>query len=78
MLGITRRQLPFVPVFARTSHSAQGQTFDNSAIVDLNIGGVSSAMSSYGALTRVQRREDLLINRAFERQPFNRGQKPGL
>ena len=46
--------------------------------MDLNIGGSSSAMSSYVALTRVQTREDLLINRPFERQPFNRGQKPGL
>ena len=78
ILGITRRQLPFAPAFARTAHSAQGQTFDSGAIVDLSIGGSSSAMSSYVALTRVQTREDLLINRPFERQPFNRGQKPGL
>ena len=78
VLGITRRQLPFAPAFARTAHSAQGQTFDSGAIVDFNIGGSSSAMSSYVALARVQTREDFLINRPFERQPFNLGQKPGL
>ena len=78
VLGIKRRQFPCAPAFARTAHSAQGQTFGSGAIVDLNIGGSSGAMSSYVALTRVQTRKDLLIHRPFERQPFNRGQKPGL
>ena len=59
ILQIKRRQLPLTPAFAMTAHAAQGQTFSKGAIVDLNIGGSSSAMSSYVALTRVERREDL-------------------
>ena len=58
-LRICRHQLPVTPAFAMTAHAAQGQTFSNGAIVDLNIGGGSSTMSSYVALTRVERREDL-------------------
>ena len=54
VLLIKRRQLPLTPAFAMTAHSAQGQTFSKGAIVDLNIGGSSSAMSSYVALTRVE------------------------
>ena len=42
-----------------TAHAAQGQTFSKGAIVDLNIGGSRSAMSSYVALTRVERRSDV-------------------
>ena len=56
---IKRRQLPLTPAFAMTAHAAQGQTFSKGAIVDLNIGGSSSAMSSYVAMTRVERRSDL-------------------
>ena len=61
-----------------TSHSAQGQTFSTGAIVDLCIGGSSSTMSSYVALTRVERRNDLLILRPFPLQLFQQGQKPGM
>ena len=53
------------PAFAMTSHAAQGQTFSKGAIVDLCIGGSSSTMSSYVAITRVERREDLLICQPF-------------
>ena len=73
-----RKQLPLTPAFAMTAHAAQGQTFSKGAIVDLNIGGSSSAMSSYVALTRVERREDLLIYRPFPIDLFTKGQKPGL
>ena len=45
-LKIRRRQLPLTPAFAMTAHAAQGQTFSKGAIVDLNIGGSSSTMSS--------------------------------
>ena len=62
VLQIKRRQLPLTPAFAMTAHAAQGQTFSKGAIVHLNIGGSSSAMSSYVALTRVERRNDLLIS----------------
>ena len=53
------------PAFAMTLHAAQGQTFSKGAIVDLCIGGSSSTMSSYVAITRVERREDLLIYNLF-------------
>ena len=68
MLNISTRQLPLTPAFAMTSHAAQGQTYSKGAIVDLKIGGSSSAMSSYNAITRVERRREL----------FAQGQKPGL
>ena len=61
-----------------TSHAAQGQTFSSGAIVDLCIGGSSSTMSSYVALTRVERREDLLVLRQFPLHIFQQGQKPGM
>ena len=61
-----------------TSHAAQGQTCSKGAIVDLKIGGSSSAMSSYVAITRVERRRDLLVFRPFPRELFDQGQKPGL
>ena len=61
-----------------TVHSAQGQTFSNGAVEDLCIGGSSSTMSSYVALTRVERREDLLILRPFLLDIFSKGQKPGM
>ena len=66
------------PAWAMTSHAAQGQTFNRGAIVDLKIGGSSSTMSSYVAITRVERRRELLIFRPFPIELFNQGQKPGL
>ena len=78
VLGARRRRLPLTPAFARTAQSAQGQTFKNGVIVDLNIGGNSSTMSSYVALTRVEKREDLLIYRPFPLGFFNKLQKPGM
>ena len=78
MLRLTRNQLPLMPAFAMTAHAAQGQTFSNGAIVDLRLGGSSSAMASYVAITRVTKRKDLLIYRPFPRKLFENGQKPGL
>ena len=77
-LKIKRRQFPLAPAFGMTSHSVQGQTFSNGAIVDLCIGGSSSTMFSYVALTRVERRNDLLILRPFPLKLFQQGQKPGM
>ena len=56
-----------------TSHAAQGQTCGKGAIADLKIGRSSSAMFSYVAITRVERRRDLLIFRPFPRELFDRG-----
>ena len=78
VLRIRRRQLPLTPAFAMTAHAAQGQTFRRGVIVDLNIGGNSSTMSSYVALTRVEKREDLLIYRPFPLDLFNRGQTSSM
>ena len=78
MLRLTRTQLPLMPAFAMTAHAAQGQTFAKGAIVDLRLGGSSSAMASYVAITRVEKRQDLLIYRPFPRDLFTNGQKPGL
>ena len=61
-----------------TTHAAQGQTCDKGAIVDLEIGGSSSTMSSYVAIARVERRKYLLIYRPFPRELFAQVQKPGL
>ena len=73
VLRIRRRQLPLTPAFAMTAYASQGQTFKDGVIVDLNIGGSSSTMASYVALTRVQHRN--LICRPFPLELFNRGQK---
>ena len=78
VLKIGRRQLPLTPAWAMTSHAAQGQTFCQGAIVDLKIGGSSSTMSSYVAITRVEHRKHLLIFRPFPQELFNQGQTPGL
>lgn len=78
VLKITREQLPLMPAFAMTAHSAQGQTFSHGAIVDLKLGGSSSVMASYVAITRVERREDLLIySLFFPLEMFQAKQKPG-
>ena len=77
-LRMKRKQFPLMPAFAMTAHAAQGQTFSEGAIVDLKLGGSSSAMASYVAITRVQRRQDLMIYRPFPRELFANGHKPGL
>ena len=69
-LKIKRRQFPLAPAFGVTAHAAQGQTFKQGVIVDLSIGGGTSPLSSYVALTRVQRREDMLIFRTFDIAPY--------
>ena len=68
-LKVKRRQFPLAPAFGVTAHSAQGQTFKQGVIVDLRIGGGTSPLSSYVALTRVRRREDMFIFRLVERAP---------
>ena len=75
-LKIHRKQLPLAPAFAITAHASQGQTL-RAAIVDLQIGSGTSPISSYVALTRVRKCDDLLIYRAFERELFTRGSPEG-
>ena len=64
VLRLTRSQLPLMPAFAMTAHAAQGQTFSNGAIVDLRLGGSSSAMASYVGI--VWRGEDIIWARLEE------------
>ena len=75
LLTNRRRQLPLTPAFAMTAHAAQGQTFKNGVIVDLNIGGSRSTMARYVALTRVEKRCDLLIYGPFPLDLVNKGPK---
>ncbi|CAK0819674.1 unnamed protein product, partial [Prorocentrum cordatum] len=80
-LKVKRRQFPLAPAFGVTAHAAQGQTFKEGVIVDLSIGGGTSPLSSYVALTRVQRREDMLIFRPFDIAPYQKKDErkgPGL
>ncbi|CAK0825765.1 unnamed protein product [Prorocentrum cordatum] len=76
-LKVKRRQFPLAPAFGVTAHSAQGQTFKQGIIVDLRIGGGTSPLSSYVALTRVRRREDMLIFRPFDRAPYTQKERKG-
>ena len=46
-------------------------------VVDLEIGSGASPLTSYVAITRVRRREDILIFRPFAREIFARGSPEG-
>ena len=77
VLGIRRQQLPLAPAFAITAHCSQGQTLTQGAIVDLRIGRGTSPIASYVAMTRVEKRQDMLIYREFERELFTSGPRRG-
>eukprot|EP00660_Eupelagonema_oceanica_P019254 gene19254-biopygen33633 len=62
---ITRLQLPLLPNFGMTMHLAQGTTLP-SALVELNLPSSGDRTAAYIALSRVRRREDLFILRAFD------------
>eukprot|EP00959_Pyramimonas_sp_CCMP1952_P086705 1813499-Pyramimonas_sp.AAC.1 len=64
------------PALAVTAHAAQGRT-TAAVIADLERGRGVSWMSSYVAIARVRRRENMLIFRPFERKPCNAGDMPG-
>ena len=59
-----------------TAHTAQGQTKD-SAIVDLQISIGTSPIASYAAMARVEKKENVLIYRPFERSLFTGGPVEG-
>jgi len=77
VLKIKRRQIPLAPAFAMTAHASQGQTLKNGAVVDLRLGRGTSNVASYVAMTRVKRREDLLIYRSFDKAAFTKGVRKG-
>ncbi|CAF4690582.1 unnamed protein product, partial [Didymodactylos carnosus] len=62
----TRKQLPFVPAYAITTHKSQGQTMAKIivALVYLTSKNAETA-SAYVPLSRVKRLEDLAIYRPF-------------
>ena len=71
---ITRKQLPLKPAFAINAHAAQGQTYSQGVIVDLAGRRKATSAATYVALTRVKRREDLLLFRPFPLELFRQGQ----
>ena len=76
VLGVKRTQFMITPALAITAHAAQGRTL-GAVIADLERGRGVSWMSSYVAITRVRRRENLLIFRPFDRKPYNEGEMAG-
>ena len=76
ILSVARWQLPLAPAFAMTAHASQGQTLD-AAIVDLQQGVGVSTIASYVAITRVKRRQALIIYRPFDRALFCKGPLQG-
>ena len=76
VLRVKRAQFMITPALAITAHAAQGRTL-GAVIADLERGRGVSWMSSYVAITRVRRRENLLIFRPFDRKPHNEGEMPG-
>ena len=73
VLSVKRTQFMITPSLAVTAHAAQGRTM-GAVIADLERGRGVSWMSSYVAITRVRRRENLLIFRPFDRKPYNEGE----
>eukprot|EP00959_Pyramimonas_sp_CCMP1952_P055730 1164629-Pyramimonas_sp.AAC.1 len=72
-----RRQPPLAPAIGVAAHSAQGLTTAQGVIVGVRIGGGTSPLSSYVALTRVRRREGALIFRPFDRAPRAQKEREG-
>ena len=62
---VRRLQIPLVPDYGTTAHGSQGATLD-SVMVDLNLPDNGDGTAAYVALSRVRRREDLSILRAFD------------
>eukprot|EP00438_Fugacium_kawagutii_P008899 Skav215707 [mRNA] locus=scaffold2573:242958:252224:+ [translate_table: standard] len=77
VLRITRKQFPLAPGFAITAHAAQGQTYAEGAVVDMQIGDAGDPLTAYIALTRVQDRHGLFVYRPFAAGPFQKGAKVG-
>ena len=75
-LAIKRQQIPLAPALACTVHAAQGQSL-KAVIADLALGTGVSSIASYVAITRVTRREGLLIFRPFQLEPFQKGLAEG-
>ena len=75
VLAMKRTQILITQALAVTAHAAQGRTM-GAVIADLEGGRGVSWMASYVAITRVRRREQLLIFWPFARAPYNEGEMP--
>jgi hypothetical protein len=70
-LRVVRCQIPLLPAFAKTAHSAQGANEDD-VFVDVCLSAESSPQTCYVAMSRVKRRDTIWILRPFEASMFNR------
>lgn len=61
----------------RSFPSSHRTTFTGGAIVHLRIGRGSSFVASYVAMTRIEKRQDMLICSAFERGCFTKAPRRG-
>ena len=76
VLLVKRTQIQLSPGFATTAHVSQGQTL-YAAMPDLAEGNGVGIAAAYVALTRVERRTDMLIFRPFPRAPYAGGAQKG-
>ena len=77
MLRVVRRQFPLAPGFATTAHAAQGQTYAEGAVTDMQIGEGGDPLTAYIAVTRVKDRHGLHIYRPFDAAPYQKGRSVG-
>ncbi|CAF2182230.1 unnamed protein product, partial [Rotaria magnacalcarata] len=65
-ISVKRKALPLIPAYSMTTHKSQGQTLSK-IIIDLVMPpGPVEVASVYVPLSRVKRRDDLLIGRSFD------------
>ena len=76
VVEVKRQQIPLDPAYPITAHAAQGQTLPTT-IIDLELGNGVGPMASYVAMTRVRRREHMLIYRDIKRGPYAKGPPEG-
>ena len=76
VLSARRRQYLIAPGLGSAAHAAQGQRA-SAVSADLREGSSVSWMASYVAISRVRRREKLLILCLFEREPYASGEMEG-
>src|SRR6185312_7167670 len=69
--SIKRTQFPLRPANAHTAHTVQGKTFRSGCVVDLMTQNMP-ANYAYVLLSRVTKREDLLILRDFDMRILHR------
>ena len=71
-LAVTRQQFPLAPAYAMTAHAIQGMTL-LLAVVNICFSALGSVVQGYIAMSRVQRRQDIIIMQSFRKEPFQQG-----